>query len=1052
MRAFTSPRIEQAVEPLFQLLQQVDEQGPERHFVLVPDRYTQTFEEQILHRTNKKVTFFIEVFSFSRLLYRLKKREDRNFLSREQGIMVLKKLIFDHQEELLSYRRSALTRHFAGNLYDLLQKLRLEKFDFKRAGALPLREPLRRRLSDIALLHQAYQDFLSDGWVDAPDLLDELPGLCDQLKQTRIYLAGFSQFSGAERRVISAFLKQAAGVDLFCTHREGAPEALNEVFLQMQALCKESHLPFEEIPVPSASDPLRDGLMSFLWDNRPSSLPSERFSLFAAESREAQMKTLAQRIRLLTHTGQVRYREIALLLPSPQTAKAELMQIFSEYEIPCFFDRKIPLRTHPAARFALALLSAAGQLDDRNVLRLVKNPCFGATFEQIDAFENAVLALGTKYDRFFLPFPEDLGEEAETLRKKLVSLLDQAALPSRARAQQFSDRLAQVTDALSDSVDRLIEACLAKGEQTEADFLDQGRQKLSLLLTRLGEIFGSDEMSLEEYTELFESGCEAELSLTPSLFDAVMVGDLRSAFFLPVRYLFLADLQLGFPPAAEAGGLLSDRDLGELQQLGKLPFDSGYQNAHSRLAADQLLLKSCQSLFCCYLPGEGPLPEKLNAVFSLMPDAERSDSRSERLEELDPFSVSGFTAAARRSKSALLSTLLEQYAAAKASQPFNRDLMDGLYGLLSLSDQGDLLKKILFRPDPATEAFEPKKLFFLNGRASVSSLETFFSCPFRHFLQYGLRLRQRPESRLNRLDLGNLLHAVAELYVKRQAFENPVEKEVDRIFGILQERPEFSAAFANSENDDQLQRLKAECVRFLTEISRQFTLSDFYNLATEAAFGMEDGPFPSAEIPNCPVRLYGKIDRIDVLELSGRKFARVIDYKSGNQTFSQSEVLDGVKLQLLIYLCVLRANSYLPAGAYYFPIRDRFSEDKNPYQLKGPTLRDEAVLKASDHNIPNSGSSFLQVKLSAWKNRDPGELRFSEQGSLLFTAEQFDQALNLVLDKARAGVQAILEGQADIAPYKNTCDVCDFLGICQNYRREHSRPSSKGKLFDREET
>ena len=75
MRAFTSPRIERAVDPLFDLLREAD--GRERCFVLVPDRYTQTFEEQILRRTGKTVTFTTEVFSFSRLLYRLKKREER---------------------------------------------------------------------------------------------------------------------------------------------------------------------------------------------------------------------------------------------------------------------------------------------------------------------------------------------------------------------------------------------------------------------------------------------------------------------------------------------------------------------------------------------------------------------------------------------------------------------------------------------------------------------------------------------------------------------------------------------------------------------------------------------------------------------------------------------------------------------------------------------------------------------------------------------------------------------------------------------------------------
>lgn len=1044
MRAFTSPRIERAVDPLFDLLREAD--GRERCFVLVPDRYTQTFEEQILRRTGKTVTFTTEVFSFSRLLYRLKKREDRSFLSREQGVMVLKKLIADRQGDLRSYRRSALTRNFADTLYDLLQKLRLEGFDFERALSLPLREPLRRRLEDIALLDRAYRDFLADGWVDAPDLLAELPALCGQLKDTRVFLAGFSQFSKAERAVIASFLQNAAGVDLFCARKEGGPAALNEVFFQVRALCQKLGQPFEEIEVPQDPDPLREKLEGFLWEGVTAPVICEgRLSLFAVESREAQMRELARRIRLLTHAEGVRFREIALLFPSPQTVRTELTRVFSEYGIPCFFDRKIPLRTHPAARFALALLAAAERSDSANIFRLVKNPCFGADPDQTDAFENAALALGTEYGGFFRPFPEDVGEEAEAVRQRLADLLNGASLPARGAARRFADALSAAVADGSGPVEEMIRGLREAGEQAEADFLEQGQSKLETLLSRLGEIFGRTELSVGDFAELVEAGCDAELSLSPSLFDAVTVGDLQSAFFQPVRFLFGGDLQLGFPPAAESGGLLSDRDLAELSGPEALPFDSDYQNAHSRAAADQLLLKPWERAFFCYLPGEGPLPEKLNALFALLPDAGRSDSLNERIREVRGVGLSGFEAAAGRSQRAMLSALLENYSAANAGEPFNRDLLDGLYGLLSRSGQGPLLRQILTRPDPAAGGFAPEKLFFPGKMASVSSLETFFSCPFKHFLQYGLKLRRRSESRLDQLDFGNLLHAAAERYVRRGNFEAPVREELEAVWEEIRTAPDFEAAFADPKNADQLSRLKRECERFLTEIGRQFLRSDFSNLAVEAEFGMGDRTFPAAEIPGSPVRLHGKIDRVDVAEADGHRFARVIDYKSGRSEFSQTAVRDGVKLQLLIYLCVLRAAGWRPAGAYYFPVRDRFDRpEKNPYRLQGPTLWEFSVLKASDWEIFSGEESFLPVYLK--KESTPDQPVLSAR-SALFTPEQFDRALDFVLEKAKEGVDAVLAGQAEISPYRGACAYCEFKGICQNYKGEHLRAPSGKKLF-----
>src|SRR5690606_14804076 len=52
-------------------------------------------------------------------------------------------------------------------------------------------------------------------------------------------------------------------------------------------------------------------------------------------------------------------------------------------------------------------------------------------------------------------------------------------------------------------------------------------------------------------------------------------------------------------------------------------------------------------------------------------------------------------------------------------------------------------------------------------KTSVSRLESFAACPFRHFATYGLRLQERPRFRLDRLQVGTFLHAALRSFAER---------------------------------------------------------------------------------------------------------------------------------------------------------------------------------------------------------------------------------------------------------------------------------------------
>lgn len=75
------------------------------------------------------------------------------------------------------------------------------------------------------------------------------------------------------------------------------------------------------------------------------------------------------------------------------------------------------------------------------------------------------------------------------------------------------------------------------------------------------------------------------------------------------------------------------------------------------------------------------------------------------------------------------------------------------------------------------------------------------------------------------------------------------------------------------------------------------------------------------------LQIKGSIDRVDRMERDGKAYLRVVDYKSGGKEFLLSDVLNGLNMQMLIYLMCLwqngaeRYGEVIPAGILYMPVK-----------------------------------------------------------------------------------------------------------------------------------
>ena len=179
------------------------------------------------------------------------------------------------------------------------------------------------------------------------------------------------------------------------------------------------------------------------------------------------------------------------------------------------------------------------------------------------------------------------------------------------------------------------------------------------------------------------------------------------------------------------------------------------------------------------------------------------------------------------------------------------------------------------------------------------------------------------------------------------------------------------------------------------------------------------------------VLIEGKIDRFDLLP--GEK-VKIIDYKSGSDTFSETEATSGWKLQLMVYLRAAMEEKREPAGAFYFRISEpsvdagTFSQDRDSQAFKDKLedeirksfMMDGAMVDDPDVVAAIAGDDTRVVPLKSGKN--------------LYTQTEFAEFQKQVNTKIDKMCKELVEGNISIAPLKikeNTaCKYCDYKGIC----------------------
>ncbi|PLR87365.1 helicase-exonuclease AddAB subunit AddB [Bacillus sp. V33-4] len=975
---------------------------------------------------------------------------------------------------------------------------------------------IQDKLHDLELIYNHFDEAMAGKYTDSEDyfrLFTEQAASSGYLKNAEVYIDGFYSFTPQEYLVIQQLMKHCKRVTITLTldqpFHETAPDELHlfrmsgETCQTLYEIVKAGNIELEPEFILNEQKRWEHPSLNHLeahFDTRPAQAfqGAAAVTIVQAANRRAELEGVAREIKHLVRDKDYRFKDIAVLTRNGSDYHEIIETIFHDYGIPYFIDQKRTMLHHPLLELIRSSLEViVGNWRYEPVFRAVKtellypltsNPA--QLREQMDRLENYVLAYGiqgdkwTKRERWVYRRIRGLENEAiaqTDAEKRAEQELNELRLLITAPILRMSRRLKRAENGrdLSEAVYLFVEeldipakleqwklAAEEQGNLVRAREHDQAWDAIIAMLDQFVEMLGQEKVPLKQFASILDAGMEAlKFSLVPPAIDQVLAADLERSRLSDIKAAFVIGLNEGVLPAKiNEEGILADEDREALLAGGlKIAASSKTKLLDENFLAYKAFITPSKQLYLSYPlaneEGKALMPSPyIKRIVDLLPEA-RHDYFVVDPSELPEMGqlefVSGETTA--------LSYLAGQMQLKKRNYPIYDFWWDVYNYYMKSSEQKKTAYKVLsslFYENKARQLSRnvSSGLYGDHIQASVSRMEMFNSCPFSHFAQHGLKLRDRKIFRLEAPDIGDLFHAALKhiseaVNARNLSWSSMTRADCEMLAKEAVEKlaPKLQNEILLSSNRHFYIKRKLENIisRASYILSEHSKASGFVPIGLELGFGLKEQLPPlSFSLKNgAKMELAGRIDRVDKAENEDGVYLRVVDYKSSERDLNLSEVYYGLSLQMLTYLDIVisHAGSLIgteasPAGVLYFHVHNPIIQTSKmlsldeiereifkKFKMNGLLLGDENVLNLMDRSL-DSGESLI---VPAGIKKD-GTL--SKRSKVASSAE-FARLTNHVRNIYEKTGNEITEGITDVSPYKLKnkipCTFCSFKSVCQ---------------------
>lgn len=822
-----------------------------------------------------------------------------------------------------------------------------------------------------------------------------------------------------------------------------------------------------------------------------------------------EVEEAAVEIRALVKDEGYCYRDIAVIVPDPESYRDILFRKWKDLEIPFFLEEDIKLMDSPygkVVRSALLVLEK-GFLFDAVFRYLRAFPYRGAVEEElVDRWENIARERGLKgleaFSSLLKSEEEEIQSEEEEIQSEekeeraykkkvedyqayrdLTCLFtfyernrksaekegekEQSEEKQEGETQQneenkekglvLKDRIDSLSELLekTDLENRLLESLSFLSEEGMENREESFEKSIGIILEmmeKMRESLGEISISKKSFGKLFDLAFSLEkLRQIPATLDQVVVGDLRrSRFHNPKAFLFLGLSSEFLPKGMGKKIIFTEKEREFLRESGYRLSPLSWEESYiEKYYVYKAFLTPKERLYLSYPRTlrngkSGKASPYLKELLPLFPDLKIIYSEKEKLPIYNGKRALEELVEELPKKCTGKSLYLQKEEIVHRFKTESFRLLQYLWNREEYHEEVEkILKGIFF--ENTEERITKEMSLALYGeilKGSVSRMEVFYSCPYAHFLQYGLNLKDRKTSEVQAFTIGNVYHRMLELFFQKlmrrkdieEVFGEKLEELLEEVLEELWQDPEFSLFLSGGRNEYLRMKLKKNGRRILWALGKQLMGGDFRPKAVEEEFKMEEEG----------LHLRGRIDRVDEYLSEDRKklFLKVIDYKSGKKAFSLKNLFSGLDLQLPLYMdYVLQREKernpnreVLPSALFYFTMDNPvipYEEDFDPEKERIKAFKPSGLVNLSEESLSHLEKREEESLLLPVQCKN-GEVE--EKGAAV-SSEKLKALLEFAKKEMLEGAKRIKEGEKGISPIRKegditACSYCPYHSIC----------------------
>lgn len=952
------------------------------------------------------------------------------------------------------------------------------------------------KLKDLALIFAEYNAALEEAGLRGS--VTESAAAAKLARENRffagknVFFEAFTRFSADEFELVKSVLSccQSAVFSLVCGESEGGSDPFAETVrtrAKIEEAARDCNLRVKLTPCGGCGrSPALEHINGSLWKYRPEKRGSQgAVKLVSAADPYEEAEYVCAEIHRLTREEGLRYADIAVICGGLEENSQLLSGAAERYELPYYIDTKTSALTSVPAKYLMSLLEAALTREYRteDLLRVAKSPLSTIFDYEANYLEEFCIKWSVDGDMWKAPFAEATQNPAiEKTRAALITPLEKfRAACKDATAAEICRALFELLDEMEMSK-QIYSAVKAASDENELEVTRAFKQIWLGIVGAIKAIYedmGGEKISLRAFSELIRLMLDGiKIAAPPQRSDCVRFADAERSRISGVKALFIIGADDGvFPRGASASGLLNEAETAALAKDGaELDFSPAVQLDSERMNVYEAVTAPSERLYiCCHnadRTGTACAKSQLFAMTAELFEDDISVNASALGQEFYCATYrSAFYSCLQHSKDKTQAAANVRLSL-KGSAEYSERLE---YAAMAAAQRTDKISQ-----QTAKTLFFPKDL-----NISATRVSDYYKCPFSYFCKHGLKLFGTDKVQMDARYFGNIAHECLEKIMSREengkrVYDENFTKKTDEqlaaeVSACADEyiEREMGGAFGKTLTFKfAVERLKRSVTYMAAYFREEMKRSLFLPIAFEYDLTDENGRSALAiQLADTRIQIRGKIDRADIYKSDAGTWLRIVDYKTGRQSFRAEEVYHGLDLQMLIYL--LAASTGLrgeygelrPAGIMYSHIRFVKAE-MTPYELEkaeaeGKLAEKTSLARAREYkpdglmlgdeimpalNTDNEGI-FTIYRLTAKGAVHGASTAKPVSEERLKAMERF--ALNKVSEMA----EKIHGGEIKADPLETggvlPCTYCDYKSMCPEPSPKNPRavsPADKEKL------